>query len=89
MTFDYDLQNILREEVKEKLKWSVDRSSPTGKIRDLMAWTRDIMDDISYQRKILNNPLAIFFTKGWSVQLWDKSQPFYVFVCNEICFVLL
>jgi len=59
------LQILIREEVKEKLKWNVDRTSPSNKIRDLMDWTRDIMQDISYQRKILFNPIAILFTKGW------------------------
>ena len=58
-------QSVLRDEVKEKLKWNVDRTSPTNKIRDLMSWTRDIMKDISYQRKILDNPIAKMFTKGW------------------------
>jgi inositol 1,4,5-triphosphate receptor type 1 len=60
-------QILIREEVKEKLKWNVDRTSPSNKIRDLMDWTRDIMQDISYQRKILFNPIAIMFTKGWYV----------------------
>ncbi|XP_064599288.1 inositol 1,4,5-trisphosphate receptor type 1-like [Liolophura sinensis] len=78
-------KNILREEVKEKLKWSVDRSSPTGKIRDLMAWTRDIMDDISYQRKILNNPLAIFFTKGWL--LWNHGATLLSLAINILMLV--
>ena len=58
-------QSVLREEVKEKLKWNVDRSSPSNKIRDLMSWTRDILKDISYQKKILNNPIAKMFTNGW------------------------
>ncbi|XP_041375271.1 inositol 1,4,5-trisphosphate receptor type 1-like [Gigantopelta aegis] len=58
-------KSVLREEVKEKLKWNVDRSSPSNKIRDLMSWTRDILKDISYQKKILNNPIAKMFTNGW------------------------
>ena len=62
-------QNVLREEVKEKLTWNVDRSSPSNKIRDLMKWSRDILNDIYYQRKILSNPIATFFTKNWSVQI--------------------
>jgi len=47
------------------LKWNVDRSSPSNKIRDLMGWTKDIMKDIIYQRTILSNPIAIGLTKGW------------------------
>ncbi|XP_013381715.1 inositol 1,4,5-trisphosphate receptor type 3 isoform X4 [Lingula anatina] len=62
-------KNVLREEVKEKLKWDVDRSSPSNKIRDLMAWSKDILKDIYYQRKMLRNPIAVFFTKFWL--LWN------------------
>lgn len=58
-------QNVLREEVKEKMIWNVDRSSPSSKIRDLMHWAKDIIKDIYYQRKILNNPLSTFLTKNW------------------------
>ena len=58
-------QRVLREEVKEMLKWNVDRSSPSNKIRDLMEWSKDIMKDIAYQRKILSNLIAIILTKGW------------------------
>jgi len=58
---------VLREEVKEKMVWSVDRSSPSNKIRDLMKWSKDILKDIYYQRKILASPIATFFTKQWSV----------------------
>lgn len=47
------------------LKWNVDRSSPSNKIRELMEWTKDIMKDIAYQRHILSNPIAICLTKGW------------------------
>ena len=62
------IQRVLREEVKEMLKWNVDRSSPSNKIRDLMEWSKDIMKDIAYQRKILSNPIAIVLTKGWYVK---------------------
>ena len=61
------VQNVLREEVKEKMIWSVDRSSPSNKIRDLMKWSKDILKDIFYQRKILSSPIATFFTKQWSM----------------------
>ena len=53
--------------MKEKLTWNVDRSSPSNKIRDLMKWSKDILNDIYYQRKILSNPIATFFTKNWFV----------------------
>jgi len=32
-----------------------------------MKWSKDILNDIYYQRKILSNPVATFFTKNWSV----------------------
>ena len=59
------MQNVLRKEVKEKLTWCIDRSSPSKKMRDLMKWSKDIQKDIYYQRKILSNPLATFLTKNW------------------------
>ena len=65
------MQNVLREEIKEKMVWNIDRSSPSSKIRDLMKWSKDILKDIYYQRKILANPLACFFTKNW----WAPPSP--------------
>ncbi|XP_060075349.1 inositol 1,4,5-trisphosphate receptor type 1-like [Ylistrum balloti] len=73
-------KNYLRDEVKEKLKWNVDRTSPSNKIRDLMSWTRDIMKDISYQRRILHNPIAMLFTKGWL--LWNYGATFLSVAIN-------
>ena len=70
--FPIFFQNVLREEVKEKMVWSIDRSSQSTKIRDLMKWADDILKDIFYQRKILSNPLLIFFTKNWFVLLTDQ-----------------
>ena len=67
-------QNVLREEIKEKMIWNVDRSSPSSKIRDLMLWSRDILKDIYYQRKILSNPIATFLTKNWSVLLSKQGR---------------
>ncbi|PVD21456.1 hypothetical protein C0Q70_19629 [Pomacea canaliculata] len=78
-------KSVLREEVKEKLKWNVDRTSPTNKIRDLMGWTRDIMRDISYQRKILDNPIAKMFTKGWL--LWNYGATVLSLAINVMMLV--
>lgn len=64
-------KNVLRKEVKEKLKWNIDRSSPSNKIVDLMAWSHDILKDINYQRRILRNPVAMFFTRLWL--FWNYS----------------
>ena len=53
-------QDVLREDVKEMMKWEVDRSSPSNKIRDFVAWSKDIMNDIKYQTRIMSNPVAAF-----------------------------
>ncbi|KAH9498183.1 hypothetical protein Btru_007903 [Bulinus truncatus] len=84
---NYRVKNrrVLREEVKEKLKWGVDRSSPSNKIRDLMGWTKDIMKDIAYQQKILKNPVAILLTKGWLV--WNHCVTIISFAINILMLV--
>ncbi|KAK3610323.1 hypothetical protein CHS0354_029792 [Potamilus streckersoni] len=78
-------KQVLREEVKEMLKWNVDRSSPSNKIRDLMAWTKDIMKDIAYQRGILSNFIAIILTKGWLV--WNYLVVILSFAINIMMLV--
>ncbi|BFZ19742.1 hypothetical protein BsWGS_22781 [Bradybaena similaris] len=78
-------RRVLREEVKEKLKWGVDRSSPSNKIRDLMGWTKDIMKDIAYQQKIIKNPLTIMLTKGWLV--WNHLITVLSFAINILMLV--
>ncbi|XP_074663089.1 inositol 1,4,5-trisphosphate-gated calcium channel ITPR3-like [Tubulanus polymorphus] len=78
-------KNVLREEVKEKLKWSVDRSSPSNKIRDFMEWSKDILKDIYYQRKVLDNPFALFFTKFWL--LWNHIATLLSLAINIIMLV--
>ncbi|CAG5132421.1 unnamed protein product, partial [Candidula unifasciata] len=78
-------KSVLRDEVKEKLKWNVDRTSPSNKIRDLMGWTRDVMRDISYQRKILDHPISKFFTKGWL--LWNYGAIVISLAINIIMLV--
>ncbi|CAD5118285.1 DgyrCDS6999 [Dimorphilus gyrociliatus] len=54
---------LLREDLKEDIKWNIDRSSPSGKLRDLISWTKDILADISYQKKLLNNKFLKFVAK--------------------------
>ncbi|CAG2225794.1 unnamed protein product [Mytilus edulis] len=60
-----DMQNVLRDEIKDKFKYEVDRSSPSNKIRDFMDWASDIIHDIQYQRKIHSYPLARLLIKLW------------------------
>ncbi|KAK3086885.1 hypothetical protein FSP39_024881 [Pinctada imbricata] len=78
-------KRVLREEVKESLKWNVDRSSPSNKIRELMGWTKDIMKDIAYQRHILSNPIALLLTKGWLV--WNHFVTILSFAINILMLV--
>jgi len=63
-------EDDLREEVKEQLKWNVDRSTTSNKIRDLMEWSEDIIDDIYYHRKVRNNPVSHFLVKHWTT--WNN-----------------
>jgi inositol 1,4,5-triphosphate receptor type 1 len=56
---------VLREEIKEKFKYEVDRSSPSNRIRDFMEWVRDIIKDIKYQRKVRSNPIGKFLVNAW------------------------
>lgn len=78
-------KRVMREEVKEMLKWNVDRSSPSNKIRELMEWTKDIMKDIAYQRHILSNPIAICLTKGWLI--WNHIVTILSFAINILMLV--
>ncbi|CAC5372100.1 unnamed protein product [Mytilus coruscus] len=63
--FPVEDKNVLRDEIKDKFKYEVDRSSPSNKIRDFMDWASDIIHDIQYQRKIHANPLARLLIKLW------------------------
>ncbi|PAA53234.1 hypothetical protein BOX15_Mlig001696g3 [Macrostomum lignano] len=58
-------KKVLREEVKDRFKYDVDRSSPTNKLRDFSDWLREIIKDIKWQKRILSNPLGSFFVHGW------------------------
>lgn len=70
------------EEVKEMLKWNVDRLLFSNKIREFMEWMKDIMKDIVYQRYIFSNFIVICFIKGWLEIIFLK----YVFSYFEIYF---
>ncbi|XP_077987360.1 inositol 1,4,5-trisphosphate-gated calcium channel ITPR1-like [Glandiceps talaboti] len=72
--------SVLREEVKEKVKWNINRESPSDKITDFTDWSKDIMQDIRYQTKILSYPLAKFFLV--LTPLWHWSLLLLSFVIN-------
>ncbi|XP_076109900.1 inositol 1,4,5-trisphosphate-gated calcium channel ITPR2-like isoform X1 [Mytilus galloprovincialis] len=80
VNFRVENKSLLRDEVKENLKWNIDRTSPSNKIRDLMGWTSDILKDISYQRKILQKPISKMFTKLWLI--WNFGAFFLSVAIN-------
>ena len=49
--------------MREKFNYEVDRSSPSNKLRDLVAWSRDIGEEITYSRKVHNNSFTLLFIK--------------------------
>lgn len=58
-------QKALRKEVEEKLNWEVDRTAGGQKIRDYMAWAKDIVIDIKAQRRINANSIGNLLTRRW------------------------
>ena len=68
----YPLQKVLREEIKEKFKYDVDRTSPSNKIRDFMDWSSDIIQDIKYQRRVHANPIGRLLVNVWYVPLYTR-----------------
>ncbi|KAI8488683.1 hypothetical protein Bbelb_337120, partial [Branchiostoma belcheri] len=73
-------KDLLRNEVKEKLKWSVDRSSPSNKIRDFIDWSKDIRRDINYQAWVRSHKLAAFFIAH--ELFWNRAIIFLTLVIN-------
>ena len=65
--FFFGEQKVFREEVKEQLKWNVDRSTASNKLRDLLEWSTDIIDDIYYQRRIRSAVVIDLLIRGWYV----------------------
>lgn len=52
-------------EVEDKMKWEIDRSSYGNKMRDFIAWIKDINEDIRLQRRIHSSWLGRFFVRQW------------------------
>uniref|UniRef100_A0A1I8GW73 AarF/ABC1/UbiB kinase family protein n=1 Tax=Macrostomum lignano TaxID=282301 RepID=A0A1I8GW73_9PLAT len=85
MHFRVKNKNVLRDEVKEKLKWNVDRNSSSTKIRDFMDWTKAILNDIHYQKKVLSNPVTITLTRFWLI--WNHLATLVAVVLNVIMLI--
>uniref|UniRef100_A0A1I8JKV2 RIH_assoc domain-containing protein n=1 Tax=Macrostomum lignano TaxID=282301 RepID=A0A1I8JKV2_9PLAT len=78
-------KNVLREELKEKLKWNVDRTSPSTKVRDFMDWTKAILKDIQYQKKVLSNPFTILLTRFWLI--WNHCATLTAVILNILMLI--
>jgi len=49
------------------VKWNVDRTSPSEKLRDFHQWFKDIRKEIRYQKMVLGNFVMAFITGRWFV----------------------
>ncbi|XP_033761182.1 inositol 1,4,5-trisphosphate receptor type 3-like isoform X6 [Pecten maximus] len=58
-------KKVLRNEIKEKFKYEVDRTSPSNKLRDFMDWASDVIQDIKYQRKVYSNSAGRLLVNLW------------------------
>ncbi|OWF52185.1 Inositol 1,4,5-trisphosphate receptor type 3 [Mizuhopecten yessoensis] len=77
-------KKVLRNEIKEKFKYEVDRTSPSNKLRDFMDWASDVIQDIKYQRKVYSNSLGRLL-----VNLWLPMNYIVLFLSFIICVVIL
>lgn len=58
-------QSVIRPEVKEMFKYAVDRSSASSKLHDLSAWTKSIVEDVTYQRVVSSYWIGKMYIRGW------------------------
>nr|KAG5691423.1 hypothetical protein BaRGS_016339 [Batillaria attramentaria] len=81
-------KNVLREEIKEKFKYSVDRSSPSNKLREFMNWSRDIIKDINAVPDMSDWPGAEYalYTFGGLHNLLSLCIVISYFLCNHPTF---
>ena len=49
----------LREEIKEKIKWKIDRSSPEDKLLDLVRYAKAAKKDIEHQVQLYISLLVL------------------------------
>ena len=70
-------QSLIREDIKELVKWNIDRSTPSAKLRDLLMWSQDIIKDVQYQKKVLKNPFLKFLAMRWWVNFRYFTSIFY------------
>ena len=62
--------HLLREEVVEELKWSLDRSSPSAKIKNFSEKCTTVMADIVYLQKLMQfapTRYLVKFSRFWGI----------------------
>lgn len=70
----------LREDVKEKLKWSVDRSSAAGKVNDFLEHAKRIIADYNYIDSLSQSAFSQRLLS--STALWSQLLLLLTFVLN-------
>jgi inositol 1,4,5-triphosphate receptor type 1 len=70
----------LREDVKKKLKWSVDRSSAAGKVRDFLMHAKQIIADYHYVESLSKSAFSRRLLG--STALWSQLLLVLTFVLN-------
>eukprot|EP00117_Sycon_ciliatum_P048000 scpid3078/ scgid34229/ Inositol 1,4,5-trisphosphate receptor type 1; IP3 receptor isoform 1; Type 1 inositol 1,4,5-trisphosphate receptor len=78
--FAAEFQDDLREEVKEQLKWNIQRDSAANKLRDFLKWSEDIREDMEYQGQLTRNKIASFFVKN--SRWWAIGMLLLTFILN-------
>ncbi|XP_078311676.1 inositol 1,4,5-trisphosphate-gated calcium channel ITPR2-like [Crassostrea virginica] len=74
-------KKVLREEIKDKFKYEVNRTTPSNKIRDFMDWASDIIRDIKYQRKIRSTVIGRMLLKLWTPMNYAALFLSFVISC--------
>ena len=72
----------LREDVKEKLKWSVDRTSPASKARDFLERAAEILADYDYVESLSQSAFSRALLSNTA--LWRQLMLAMTFIINII-----
>eukprot|EP00127_Corallochytrium_limacisporum_P000736 Clim_evm22s25 gene=Clim_evmTU22s25 len=74
--------NLLTGRMKDELLWSVDRSSPSDKIRDFVLKSKEVENDMLYLEFLQGNKFTRFFVGH--VNAWGRSMTLVSFLINLI-----
>uniref|UniRef100_A0A1I8I4N5 Anoctamin n=1 Tax=Macrostomum lignano TaxID=282301 RepID=A0A1I8I4N5_9PLAT len=79
-----DRRRYLRQEIQDRFKYEVDRSSPKAKLRDFAGWLKAIAADVTWQRRLCSNRLGRVFVRGFKA--FNGSC---IFLSMLVCIVIL